>query len=444
MKNYIKFLFLMAAFLFLVSVSVLVVNAEDGESMETDGQKNYKGHVTYSFTHSDGSYSKYDRIEFSFSGDSPFYLVYLHHDDGGIIPYLFCGSLENLDVSAVSGPDGIIYGSKSYSRSAVLYDTEGSGSTSSMWVDHVGFDSASPRYLITADIPVFYTVESLKNYLETGDESGWLNRPGFEEDNNATYDESLGYLQGLDIETLDYYECHGSVDYFSNCFQLSWEIPQYDRNKYQEFCEFKFDMQYSYMTPSLTKRAFGSCLLDYKSNSFVDVTEGTHIFCAHTFYSLINLDGNVTSFNIQDVKKIYVRLSRVDCISGEITYGDWAVYDVNFREGFFTNNRVIGGADIYPGDSEIGSDGSIGGEPIQTIPSSNSGDNGFSFAGIDLTDVVNIGKYFIGLVESLINMIGQFPSLFNRIFLFLPAEIRTMIYMFFVILVVSGLLKIFV
>ena len=438
MKNCIRILVFVAAALFLFSAGSLLVNAEDGNGTEQEN-KLYKTTVTLRYVdfsdRYDGGHTTYTIIS-----SKPLYIYYLCIEEPAMcMPQLWSGEIDDSTSSGISSSQG-------FSVSGITYFPNGS----TQMVN--SFDSGTLTYngkvikTIEASCPIFYSFDAMRNYIVDGDESGWTNKPT-EDKNDATYDESLGYLQGLDIKTLDYYGCHGSIDYFSNCFQLSWTIPQYDRNKYQQFCEFKFDMQYSYATSTSTKRTFGSCLLDYKVSgisSFVDVTEGAHIFCSHTFYSLIGLDVNATSFNIQDVKKIYVRLSRVDRVTGETCYGDWAVYDVNFREGFFTNNRVMGDANIYPGDSEIGSDGSISGEPIQTVPNPDSGDNGFSFAGIDLTDVVNIGKYFIGLVESLINMIGNFPALFNRVFLFLPAEIRTMIYMFFVILVVSGLLKIFV
>lgn len=433
MKNCIKILVFVAAALFLFSAGSLLVNAEGGDGTEQEDVKDrYKTEITVHYVDF-GSWSG-GTSTYTIYSDKPFYIFYHHTDEPAVYPRYFCGSLEDFDSGSVG-----------YSVSGTLTLPDGSQQIASLPNSAFVYQGKT-RMTVTATCPIFYSEESLKNYLETGDESGWTNKPT-EDENNATYDESLGYLQGLSINTVLPTDCHGSIDSFTNCFELSWVVPEYDRSKYMEFCEFKFDFQYSYSTMTATKRLYGNSFLDFTSAGiklFISATEGTHVFCSHEFYELLNLDVSATSFNIQDVKKIYVRLARVERASGNISYGDWAVYNVDFRSGILTNDRVMGDANIYPGDSEIGSDGSINGEPIQTVPSPDSGDNGFSFAGIDLTDVVNIGKYFIGLVESLINMIGNFPALFNRVFLFLPAEIRTMIYMFFVILVVSGLLKIFV
>ncbi len=438
MKNCIKILVFVAAALFLFSAGSLLVNAEDGNGTEQEN-KQYKTTVTLRYIdfsdRYDGGYTTYTIIS-----SKPLYIYYLYTEEpAACMPQLYSGEIDDSTSSGISS-------SGSFSVSGIMYFPDGS----TRMVNN--FDLGALTYdgrivkTIEASCPIFYSFDAMKNYILDGDESGWTNKPT-EDENNATYDESLGYLQGLSINTVLPTDCHGSIDSFTNCFELSWVVPEYDRSKYMEFCEFKFDFQYSYSTMTATKRLYGNSFLDFTSAGiklFISATEGTHVFCSHEFYELLNLDVSATSFNIQDVKKIYVRLARVERASGNISYGDWAVYNVDFRSGILTNDRVMGDANIYPGDSEIGSDGSINGEPIQTVPSPDSGDNGFSFAGIDLTDVVNIGKYFIGLVESLINMIGNFPALFNRVFLFLPAEIRTMIYMFFVILVVSGLLKIFV
>lgn len=442
MKTYIKFLLFVVVALFLFSAGALLVNAEDETSQE-ETKNRYKTEITMYYD----DFGKWTggTATYTIYSDKPFYIFYRHTEEPGTYLMYFCGNLEDFDYDKVD-----LYNSSSLSNvsiSGMLTLPDGSQQMATLPNSAVVYQGKK-RITVTATCPIFYTAESLKNYLETGDESGWTNKPEGNE-GNATYDESLGYIQGLSIESVLPTDCHGSAaDGFTNCFQLSWDIPAYDRDRYIETYEMKFDMQYAYMGYyGGSKLIYDSALIDSPS---ISVSEGTHIFCAHDFCDWLHIEDNfkldfnyVSRFNIQDLKKIYVRLVRVDRVTGVSVFGDWAIFDVDFRKGLL-NDRVIGDANIYPGNFEIGSDGSINGEPIQTIPGTDSGDDGFSFAGIDLTDVVNIGKYFIGLVKSLINMIGDFPALFNRVFLFLPAEIRTMIYMFFVILVVSGLLKIFV
>ena len=443
MKNYIKFLVLMTVFLFLVSAFALTANAEDGTEQE-ETKDRYKTEITVYY--SDWGKWTGGTATYTVYSDEPFYIFYQHTDEPAVYPRYFCGNPEDFDYDNAKN---YVSGSlRNVSLSGTLTLPDGSKQMASL-IDSALVYNGSTRATMTATCPIFYSAEGLKNYLETGDESGWTNKP---DANNVTYDESLGYIQGLSIESVLPYDCHGSAaDGFTNCFMLSWDIPAYDRERYIETYEMKFDMQYAYKGYygglDNTKLLYDSALVDSPS---IAVSEGSHIFCAHDFCDWLHIEDNfkldfnyVSRFNIQDIKKIYVRLVRVDRVTGITVCGDWAVFDVDFKSGIL-NDRVIGDVNIYPGDSEIDGNGNINAKPTETIPGSDSSNNGFSFAGIDLTDIVNIGKYFIGLVESLINMIGNFPALFNRIFLFLPVEIRTMIYMFFVVIVVSGLLKIFI
>ncbi len=270
----------------------------------------------------------------------------------------------------------------------------------------------------------------------------------------GVYDSEIGYLK-LTISGLSASDCHGGDISWMNCFSLSWDIPTYDRKKYEEYCEFKFDFKYSYSTNWTTSLKYGSAFIDYSENGeklCINVKNGTHNFCAETFSEIIDIQSSfenyfetLSNFNINPLNKIYVRIVRKDIVTGDVSYGDWAVYNVDKSTGLLTfNKEEFGDMNVYEGDTEIDADGTIYDEPIQSVSGNNGSDaDGSFFDGIDLTDVANIGKYFITLVESLMNFLGDFPALFSRIFSFLPNELLAMIYMSIVIVVIIGLFKIF-
>lgn len=331
------------------------------------------------------------------------------------------------------------------------YGESGNYIQSNAW----GFTTATygdfVRYEVTEwdGVPYFDSLESLQTFLKTGNDDGQINKPG----SDASYDATLDNIKNLTIKGLTPNDCHSSVDSFSNCFQLSWDVPNYDKTLYMDFYEIKFDMQYSYINYFGTSLKNSSGLIDYIVNGTkisIAVSEGVHNFCAHDFVDILGLNDNlsaldyISKFSITKLRKIYIRHVRVDRRSNDISFGNWSVYDVDYSNGIFSlNEKSTGDLNIYPGDSEIGSDGSFDSEPIESIPKPDKKPE-FSFAGIDLDDIKSIGSYFIGLIQTLFNFLGDFPSLFARVFAFLPHEILTMIYVCIVIVCIAGLFKIFV
>ena len=302
---------------------------------------------------------------------------------------------------------------------------------------------------LETNMKLFSSVEAAYEYATTGNDEGQINKPG----SDASYDATLDNIKNLTIKGLTPNDCHNSVDSFTNCFQLSWDVPNYDKTLYMDFYEIKFDMQYSYMNYFGSSLKNSSGLIDYIVNgtkNSIAVSEGTHNFCAHDFVDILGLNDNLSSldyinkFNITRLRKIYIRHVRVDRRSHDISFGNWSVFDVDYSNGIFSlNEKSVGDLNIYPGDSEIGSDGNFDSEPIESIPKPDKTPE-FSFAGIDLDDIKSIGSYFIGLIQTLFNFLGDFPTLFSRVFAFLPQEILTMIYVCIVIICIAGLFKIFV
>lgn len=310
--------------------------------------------------------------------------------------------------------------------------------------------------------PFYYESDDISKTLYKGidsfyywDSNGNISSSDMSSSNiDGLYDSEIGYLK-LSINGLSGSECHGGNISWTNCFSLSWDVPTYNRNKYEEFCEFKFDFRYSYTTNWSTSLKYGTAFIDYSENGeklCVNVKNGAYNFCAKTFSEILDIQNSfenysetLSSFNINPLNKVYVRIIRKDIVTGDFSYGDWAVYNIDKSTGILTlNKELTGDMNIYEGDTKIDADGEIYDKPIYSVSGNNDNDSeGSFFSGIDLSDVANIGKYFITLIDSLMNFLGDFPALFSRIFSFLPAELLAMIYMSIVIVVVIGLFKIF-
>lgn len=171
MKNYIKFLFFMVAFLFLVSVSVLEANAENGTEQDGTGNK-YKTEITLEYVDFGGWTG--GTAVYTIYSDKPFYIFYHYTDEPAVYPRYFCGNLEDFNYD--SSGTYISSALNNVSVSGTLTLPDGSKQMASL-PNSAFIYNGETRITITATCPIFHTVESLKNYLETGDESGWTNKP---------------------------------------------------------------------------------------------------------------------------------------------------------------------------------------------------------------------------------------------------------------------------
>lgn len=266
---------------------------------------------------------------------------------------------------------------------------------------------------------------------------------------SAVYDETIGVIQNLKIENTGGLECHGhAADGFESCFSLTWQNPSYDKTKYIGYYEFSFAMDYSYAYYyTSTKLTKDSCFLSYYTKD-VKAVDKEHKFCAHDFCSLLGFNDSdsyasdyLNTFKITDLKRIYVRLVLYERSGTGVKTGDWAVFDVDYSKSMLSyNKKELGDGSIYSGDSDLDSDGDFTTEKKDTIEAEKEENSVFGF---DVSDVVKIGEYFLGLCQAVINLLGSFPSLFARVFSFLPSEIITIIYLGIVSMVVAGILKIF-
>ncbi|MDE6128077.1 MAG: hypothetical protein K2G16_02665, partial [Lachnospiraceae bacterium] len=164
MKNYIKFLILMAFFLFLVSVNTLTASAED-DIDEEETKNRYKTEITVQYV--DFGKLTGGTAVYTIYSDKPFYIFYHHTDEPAAYPRYFCGNLEDFDYNNAYGYVSTILNNVSVSGTLTLPD--GSNQMTSL-VNSALVYQGQIRMTMTATCPIFYSAEGLKNYLETGDE----------------------------------------------------------------------------------------------------------------------------------------------------------------------------------------------------------------------------------------------------------------------------------
>lgn len=163
----------MAAALFLFSAGFLLVNAEGGDGTEQEDVKDrYKTEITVHYV----DFGKWTggTATYTIYSDKPFYIFYHHTDEPAAYPRYFCGNLEDFDFNLASNYISSVLSNVSISGTLTLSD----GSQQMVNLPDSAFvHMGKTRITVTATCPIFYSAESLKNYLETGDESGWTNKP---------------------------------------------------------------------------------------------------------------------------------------------------------------------------------------------------------------------------------------------------------------------------
>ena len=122
-------------------------------------------------------------------------------------------------------------------------------------------------------------------------------------------------------------------------------------------------------------------------------------------------------------------IEEIDTADSREELNEKEIYWISYYQSFTDRNK---GYNMTSG----GDGGKI------TLPDDpNDGD--LVIGDIDFSDIVSIGKYFISLVNSLLDVIGSFPKLFSTVFSFLPSELVGMIYLSIVLIIIIGLIKAF-
>ena len=274
----------------------------------------------------------------------------------------------------------------------------------------------------------------------------------------SRYDGDLFNIKNCKFSQLNPLDCHGYVAN-SGCFSLSWDIEGFDDGVYCDTFEVMILAKVSVTVTSGLKDK-----LSFYTQTFhvdtdkIKTVSGYHEFCAQDIYdylkennilsfgNYVSLDKNRQNFKINQIYKLYIRTVRENVSNGSKRHGNWSVYDFS-KDTWYTggendisDGRIIIG-DVEPdpdtGDISGGDGGKI------TVPSKPGSDTGLKIGDLDFSDIGSIGKFFINLVNSLIQVIGSFPSLFASVFVFLPSELISMIYLGIVLVIIIGLIKAF-
>lgn len=269
------------------------------------------------------------------------------------------------------------------------------------------------------------------------------------------YDGDLFNIKNCQYVTVPPLSCHGDVK-TSGCFKLTWTPDGIYNNSVHDTFEVKLYAKVSVAFDTDVKRNYYTFCFPVGYTD-VKTVSGQYSFCTHDIANFLYSNGYIKknsvfastdmgAFQINEVYKLYIRTVREEVSSGSRKYGNWSVYDFNTKKWYENNQQdisdgriVIGDTDPDPENGDIS--GGDGGKI--NLPDKPGNDSGLKIGDLDFSDIGSIGKFFISLVNSLIQVIGSFPSLFASVFVFLPSELISMIYLGIVLVIIIGLIKAF-
>lgn len=316
---------------------------------------------------------------------------------------------------------------------------------------YLGAGQGYSYYRFETDAPIFSSHDAALHYLTTGDASGAVNAPH----EVGTYDETLPGVKNLHLSMIPARDCHPNADFpesFNMCQHLRWEVPEGAEPGDEYEIKLKFD--YNYTTYKGTKLKYGSAFLDYSKDlgRTVRIYSCAEDLCSYdlsTYPYLLDIPLNgdkdyVSSFTLENVRKVYIRTRRRNGTT--LSYGDWYVYTVNKDNTLSLdyNKQYLGEGQVVSGETNFTPDGEIpdGTEIKDTIGAPGRPESKPLF-GIDFTDVLGTMSNFFGIIQNLIAVVGQFPTLIVTVFGYLPRELTNSIVLVFYMGIIVGLLKIF-
>lgn len=316
---------------------------------------------------------------------------------------------------------------------------------------YLGVGQGSCYYRFETDAPIFSSHDAALHYLTTGDASGAVNAPH----EDGTYDETLPGVKNLHLSMISARDCHPNADFpesYNMCQHLRWELPEGAETSDEYEIKIKFD--YNYTTYKGTKLKYGSAFLDYSKDlgRTVRIYSCAEDLCSYdlsTYPYLLDIPLNgdkdcVSSFTLENVRKVYIRTRRRNGTA--LSYGDWYVYTVNKDKTLSLdyNKQYLGEGQVVSGETNFTPDGEIpdGTEIKETIGAPERPESKPLF-GIDFTDVLGTMSNFFGIIQNLIAVVGQFPTLIVTVFGYLPRELTNSIVLVFYMGIIVGLVKIF-
>lgn len=388
--------------IFVGVVAALVLSMSQVEAAEDE--ESYTYYLTQ-ISESSGSWvSRLERSIYDIQSNCELCLVYLGEQNTFISGYSG-NQVVQYGYYCVYIPSEKVIGSRSFNckYDSVRYEGSRIYDSSNDVVSTISFDSLydssfsilQTTELVDTNMKIFDSLESVISYAESGDESGWLNKPDLEYDsNNSYFNSNLGYLQGVQYKNVTNTEEFPYQIYS----RISWDTTTAIENAYVQIAA---DVTYK-----KNSKTYSESMVMFKDYGSVSYSDGSF-----TFLISAVADGLPDNSIVKKVDYYYVRLIKYDSVSSSFLYGGWTRIDTNK----FTVDTIAydSESDDYYIDTDsdssysdqMGIDGNYG-----TL---NWGD--FSSASADSF------KWFFSMLKDLFDMMGSFPSMVKTVFSFLPS-----------------------
>lgn len=354
------------------------------------------------------------------------------------------------------------------------------------WLDYLKTDSEALvhgsvfGYFVSCNVtfPVFENKEALSNFLESGDLSGWINRPDV--DYSAKHDFSkdvydpeiptpelsnLSY-NGFSITNIDGYYLDLIVDY--SLLGVKTYKEGFQNYKLEADNDWKYTSHYYNFT--LDNRAFSQDVLNINNTYDVDIEHDliedfkqwsleypeykklpTFSFFSQDLissqkYSLYHVYKNGSFSDSQQLINseqglvyYYVRF-----YDSQGNYGQWVRYGFRSRCQNLGTTNIVTSDLISIGSVKSDSSGNpVVDDVINGSQDKETGEIGFNsnYVGIDISDVNSFFSYIRVIFNSISSGLDSFGSLISACFGFLPSEVIGIIIFGIVLMVFIGVIK---
>lgn len=431
LKVFFRWVFPVSAALLLCMCCILPVSAEEDAAQEEE--KQYKTIIHYNLVEGFGSQYTGGSQTLTVISSKPFYVFYSHSSEGSTFVNYFCGDLEDFySYDGLSTLGDVSY-LKNCSVSYLLVDNKGVATMSNTFGQNYLIYQGGLRSTVTVTCPIFDSAESLQRYLETGDDSGIVNK----DDLQASVSKSLPYLRNVTWHVNP--NCYGSSPKVVGD-EFTWDTSElYPAAK----IEVKADVTIHFGKTNDFLNIItgtGNVQLDIKNTVNVISYDGStglsspsydsgyllipddKLRQAVAFYVDNNTDFASSAVQSVSVTSFYLRMVFYDETERVLHVGGWTRVNV---QGY-----MEGGDFILTGDFDPDT-----GDYIQDTESDGSYSYGTNIDGsYDFDNTLGVPKdmgeafeMFLQIMKLLFSYMGKVPELVKRVYGFLPSIFNWMI-----------------
>lgn len=351
----------------------------------------------------------------------------------------------------------------SYNKSVILYNSEGQMSSAIYENAGSGFElwhvpNTVNGYMYSFGLPLFNSVESMKNYCINGDKSGLISMPEINIDmSKATYNSNIpipklvfnsqgGYKFNINNATDDYYIQIKGRWYTVDDITLYKEKLQW-KYKYDTLLKGSLTDWVEPNEKILAKSEHDLC--DMKRNGYGGeafaaliaqygieqrhYSGGTNALGnqlsgyndALTSLKELHLNNPLSAFNSPE---IYIRFIVVN-EDNSVNYGKWCHWYSNLANSSGSSGSNIDDSDNVSGESQSYNgltDDELNKNEQQDNPRNDSDiytyvNSDYIKQNLEISgEIANKTGAFFDLLNSMFSAMGQFPQMFKEVFMFLP------------------------